>query len=150
MRYRRTTEPIRDINDVQLSYGDICEFIIDGKVFQGQIEDIGNDYSVEWGVRCSSQEHPFGICYPLDFLKDIKVIKPSESCGEGLTRVIKIEDLLEIELKRQGFLCEQHYHGMLVNGKFIIASAQKKWRVLGKSVWYRYKDTDALIRYLRS
>lgn len=36
-------------------------------------------------------------------------------------------------------------HELLVNGKFLIAKKQKKWRVKGKNTWYYYKDVPNFV-----
>ena len=37
-------------------------------------------------------------------------------------------------------------HELIVNGKFIIAKKQKKWRVKGKNTWYYYKDVPTFVK----
>ena len=51
----------------------------------------------------------------------------------------------EIALLEQGCRVEQDTHGLLVNGRFIVSVRKNKWRVKGKSVWYRYKDIPTLV-----
>jgi hypothetical protein len=51
----------------------------------------------------------------------------------------------EIKLLEQGCRVEQDTHGLLVNGRFIVAIRTNKWRNKGKGVWYRYKDIPTLV-----
>lgn len=52
---------------------------------------------------------------------------------------------LEIELLKHGCRVDRNIHGLLVNGKFIVAIAKNKWCVKGKGVWYYYKDIPSLV-----
>jgi hypothetical protein len=38
-----------------------------------------------------------------------------------------------------------HPHGLLVNGKYVVAISKNKWKVVGKNVWYWYSDLETFV-----
>ena len=48
-------------------------------------------------------------------------------------------------LKYPELSIEEIHHGVLVNGKYIIAIRKNKWKVKGKNKWYWYKNLNHLV-----
>jgi hypothetical protein len=56
----------------------------------------------------------------------------------------------KIELMELGCKVEDTAQGILVNDKFIVGVASKKWCVDGKYKWYHYKDIETFVtKYVR-
>lgn len=52
----------------------------------------------------------------------------------------------EIELISLGCTVETVWLGLLVNGKYIVAPYQRKWKILGKNRWYWYSTIPDLVK----
>jgi hypothetical protein len=51
-----------------------------------------------------------------------------------------------IELHELGCRVEEDPHGLLVNGKYIVAVAKDKWCVAGKYKWYHHSGIPSFVK----
>jgi hypothetical protein len=51
-----------------------------------------------------------------------------------------------IELLQHGCYVEDCHHGLLVNGKWIVAVSRNRWCVAGRFRWYWFKSIPDLVR----
>lgn len=84
--------------------------------------------------------------YTIDELKakleeENKRISTKSDHGNYALRLEKI-----IQLRELGCRVEEDAHGLLVNGKYIVAVAKDKWCVAGKYKWYHHSGITSFVK----
>jgi hypothetical protein len=82
----------------------------------------------------------------IEFLKEeIAIFKSIPDDRDWINDNPQIRMQKEIDLLEQGCIVEQDVHGLLVNERFIVGISNHKWRVKGRSVWYRYSTIQQFV-----
>jgi len=103
-------------------------------------------FHIMWYIACSPITQELNMEYTIDELK----AKLKEENERNSTKdyhgnyALRLEKI--IELRELGCRVEEDPHGLLVNGKYIVAVAKDKWCVAGKYKWYYHSGIPSFVK----